>query len=224
MRLVMIPIRYTYEKKENIVLRSYVRAIEQTGIDFLISKKPQQVDLSTLPIDKYREYIGKSLDNTKAFVVGVINRDGILREYFTGGIIPPVKCRYATIYEVNQIYSLSREQKDLLRKIMNGCLFGKREDTGSINISGDSSDIVEESIAYDRGLSDIYPYEGDLMAFNNFLLKASMASDTNSPAVSREHFIDELYYHTLAYNKTSTSPLEGLAKQDLKKSNGERKK
>ena len=200
MKYAVIPIEYTYRKQGDIVLRSYIRALKKAKIKGLMP-----------------------FGNSFAFVIGEVDENGQFIEYFTKRIIPGAKYIFASKKVMDYILGEIPGDRDLINKIMLRCLFGESIDLSFelSTIEERDSDIKEENRAYELGYSTINPYEGNLMDFDNFQAKMEKLNKSSNKGAHRGNFMDELYYHTIAY--FPSSPKISMEGQELKSSE-ERKK
>ena len=156
MKYAKIIVKNNYEKRGDLVLRSYIRAIKKANA-------------------------GKLLDGENALIYGVIDDNNNFHELFTNRVINYDNYVPVSIEELVEADIISDNKKALLKKIMDKVIFGERVDVGfEISSMEDlAKDRAVEFAAYDKFLTRINPYlrlseydNQDLYnAYNNFLYK-----------------------------------------------------
>ena len=142
MKYVKIIIKNNYEKKGDIVLRSYIRALKRVG--------------------KVGELF---LNGDQAIIFGVVDQKGKFHEIFTSNIIDYSDYEDLTHSEFNNLceifVSISDEEVKHLEDVMESVLFGEKIDLGFDVSTRDelSSDIYVEFDAYNDSLSMINPFQ-----------------------------------------------------------------
>lgn len=188
-----IVVKNNYEKRGDLVLRSYVRALKKIG-------EP-----------------GKFLLNgDEALIYGVIDLDGKFHEIFTNNVIDFSGHSSLTKSEYNDLCSifidLTDEEAELLQAIMESVLFEEKRDLGFevSTMSELSEDRYVEADAFNDFLSGVNPYprllpnsdQSVMMAFNS--LKYKLAIIKNMKRFNKEPGIDEYNqenYENLAKTK-----------------------
>lgn len=141
MEYAKIVVKNNYEKRGDLVLRSYVRALKKAG--------------------KAGELL---LNGDEGFIFGVIDLDGNFHELFTNNIIDYNDYSKLTTSEYNSLckvfVDLSDEEVELLQAIMATVLFEEKRDLGfDISTMEDlSRDRYVEFDAYNDYLSRIDPF------------------------------------------------------------------
>ena len=162
MEFAKIIVKDNYEKRYDLVLRSYLRALRKAG--------------------KAGNLL---LNGNEAIIYGVLDKEGRFHELFTNIIIYLDEHSSLTQSEYESLCSifidLSDEEALVLQNIMEEVLFNKKSNLPfEVSTSSDlSEDRKIESDAYDRRLSGINPYQRYLpeadqsyyMSFNNLQYK-----------------------------------------------------
>ncbi len=166
MEYAKITVKRVYNKRGDLVLRSYIRALIKSDIPSLLS--------SDYGIEKYN---GPYLNIDQAYIYGLVDESGLFHELFTGNIIDYSDYDFIDENEYNRLMSLPEDEKDIIRKIIEKVLFKKDNDL-SIDVSNNqelSIDRDVESVAYDRCFSLINPLhcveDESFDDYDNFLLK-----------------------------------------------------
>ena len=156
MEYAKIIVKNNYEKRGDLVLRSYIRAIKKANA-------------------------GKLLDGENALIYGVIDDNNNFHELFTNRVINYDNYVPVSIDELFAVSKVSSDKKALLEKIMNTIIFGDKIDIDFevSSIEDLAKDRAIEFDAYHHFLSRINPYlrlseidNQDLYnAYNNFLYK-----------------------------------------------------
>lgn len=136
MKYAKIVVKSNYEKKGDLVLRSYVRALTKIGETRLLDGQGN------------------------AFIYGVIDDFGRFHELFTNEIIDFDDYIIINIEELIELDYISDSRKALLKKIMESVLFDKKVDL-NFEISSMlelAEDRAVEFKAYNDDLSKINPY------------------------------------------------------------------
>ena len=137
-----IIVKNNYEKRGDLVLRSYIRALKRAG--------------------KAGELL---LNNDEAFIFGVIDLNGNFHEIFTNNIIDYKDYSKLTSDEYNSLcgvfVDLSDEEVELLQAIMKKVLFKEKMDLNfEVSTMEElSQDRAIEASAYDNYLSRINPWQ-----------------------------------------------------------------
>ncbi len=155
MEYAKIIVKNRYEKRGDLVLRSYIRALKK-------------IEANTF------------LDGDNGLIYGTIGDDGNFREFFTREIIDYNSLVFVPHSEFVNIYFLPDQKWKLMRKINQKVLFNQDIDL-NIEISGIedlASDRAIEFEAYNNNLSIINPYQklnenniNSYNDYNNFLVK-----------------------------------------------------
>ena len=155
MKYAKIVVKSNYEKRGDLVLRSYVRALKKVGEKGF-------------------------LDGDNAFIYGVIDDNNRFHELFTNEIIDYDNYVLVDVDEIFDAYYTRDEHYELLNKIMHKVLFDKNNNL-DLEISTMEELAEDRSIefdAYDSFLSRINPYmrlssdnQELYNAYNNFLYK-----------------------------------------------------
>lgn len=141
MEYAKIIVKNNYEKRGDLVLRSYIRALKKIG--------------------KIGELL---LNDDEGIIFGVVDLDGNFHEIFTNNIIDYNGHSSLTNIEYNNLckifVDLSDEDVSLLQKIMESVLFDKKRDLGfDVSTMEElSSDCYIEFDAYNNYLSRINPF------------------------------------------------------------------
>ena len=154
MEYAKIIVKSDYEKRGDLVLRTYIRALK-----------------AIKPISD------RLLDGDNAFIYGIIDDKGLFHEVFTGEVIDYRD--YVSVDEDEMILVCIRnkEEKELFKAINLKTLFNKDIKLGfEISTMDDlAKDRAIESNAYDKFLSRINPYHrlnnGEVEDCNDFLHK-----------------------------------------------------
>ena len=154
MKYAKIIVKNNYEKRGDLVLRSYIRALKKI-------------------------YETRLIDGENALIYGVIDDNNEFHELFTNEVINYDDYIYVDTVEIFDTLMASDNQKKLLNKIMEKVLFGK-----DISIDFEISTTEElakdrtiEFEAYNNYLSRINPYQrlndnpNLYNNYNNFLYK-----------------------------------------------------
>ena len=135
MKYAKIVVKNNYEKRGDLVLRSYIRALRKINEERL-------------------------LDGENALIYGIIDDENKFHELFTDEIIDHDDYILVDIEEIFDVATVPNNRKELLRKLMSMVLFGNKEDLG-IEISSIeelANDRAVEFEAYNNYLSRINPY------------------------------------------------------------------
>ncbi len=154
MEYAKIIVKSDYEKRGDLVLRTYIRALK-----------------AIKPISD------RLLDGDNAFIYGVIDDKGLFHEVFTGEVIG--YSDYISVDEDEMILACIRnnEEKELLKAINLKTLFNYDKNLGfEISTMEDlAKDRAIEFTAYNNFLSPVNPYSrlsnGEVEDCNNFLRK-----------------------------------------------------
>ncbi len=147
MEYARITVKSDYNKRADLVLRSYIRALIKSNIKELLS-------------DLICDYKGPYLNGDRAYIYGIVDDNGLFHELFTGNIIDYSDYEIVSENEYNSLINLSLDKKDIIRKVIEKVLFRKENDL-DINISNMEELAVDRGIeftAYDRCFSLINPY------------------------------------------------------------------
>ena len=134
MEYAKIIVKNNYEKRGDLVLRSYIRAIRKI-------------------------HEGRLLDGDDACVYGIVN-NGIFHELFTNKVINFDNYIYVTTDEIFDIMMLEEPRRALIEKIIRKVLFNENIDL-RFEVSTMEElfiDRVVEMNAYENHLSRIHPY------------------------------------------------------------------
>ena len=155
MRCAKIVVKNNYEKRGDLVLRSYIRALRKINA-------------------------GVFLDGDNAVIYGIVDNSGIFHELYTDEVIDYDNYLPVIAEELYRPLDMNEEKKALIKKIINKVLFGKNVDL-DIEISTIeelSEDRAIEFDAYNNYLSRINPYQrlntsnpDSLNDYNNFSRK-----------------------------------------------------
>lgn len=153
MKCAKIIVKNNYEKRGDLVLRSYVRAIQKI-------------------------HEARLLDGENAIIYGVADETGRFYELFTNIPIDYDDYELVTTKEIFDIGIMSEDRKDLLKKIIEKIIFNCDVDLDiEISTIEDlAKDRAIEFEAYDNYLSRINPYQrlnnpDSYNDYNNFLRK-----------------------------------------------------
>ena len=153
MEYAKIIVKSDYEKRGDLVLRSYIRAL----------KKVNGVEL---------------LDGDNALLYGMVDEFGNFYEFFTKEIIDFDNYEIIPFEEYIDICFLPKEKKEIIKKVIKKIIFEK-----NIELDMDSSTIRELAIdrliefqAYNNYLSRINPFtrlddQSNMFAYNSFQSK-----------------------------------------------------
>ena len=136
MRYAKIIVKNNYEKRGDLVLRSYIRALKKINESRL-------------------------LDGDNAVIYGVVNENGEFHELFTNEIIDFDEYIYVNIEEIFDVAMMPDDRKELLTRVMQKVLFRKERvflDFEVSSLQDLSDDRYVEMEAYEKGLSGIIPY------------------------------------------------------------------
>ena len=135
MKCAKIIVKSNYEKRGDLVLRSYVRAL----------KKINAI---------------KFIDGDNAIIYGFLDDSGVFHEIFTNEVIDYDNYVSVLAEEIYHIINLPKELKDLIKKVNEKVLFDKTIDLGfEISTMEElAKDRAVELDAYDNCLSRINPY------------------------------------------------------------------
>ncbi len=136
MKYAKIIIKSDYEKKGDLVLRSYIRALKKINATIL-------------------------LDGDKGLIYGLVDKYGQFHELFTKKVIDYDDYCNATVDEFVNLSLLPAEKKELLRKVNERVLFNQDNDLDiEISTIEDlAKDRFIEFNAYNSFLSRINPYQ-----------------------------------------------------------------
>ncbi len=182
MEYAKIIVKNDYEKRGDLVLRSFIRAL----------KKANGVEL---------------LDGDNALIYGMVDEFGRFYEFFTKEIIDCENYVIIPLEEYIDVCFMPREKKDTLRKIIEKLILEK-----DIELEIDSSTIEElakdrliEFKAYNNYLSRINPFtrldeQSNMFAYNSFQYKLKEIKKM-AELDEKQDFYDE--YDILNYENTS---------------------
>lgn len=154
MEYAKITVKSEYEKRGDLVLRSYVRAVHLLNINLLF-------------------------DSNNAYIYGIVDDNGDFYEYFTGNFVDYCDYNIIDSSEYSQLLNINEDDKKLLTGLMDKVLFNKKNDLQLDIASVDelALDRKVEMDAYDKFLSRINPYNrltnqtNYYNDYNNFLRK-----------------------------------------------------
>ena len=137
-----IIIKNNYEKRGDLVLRSYIRALKKIG--------------------KIGELL---LNGNEAFIFGVVDPNGLFHELFTNNVIDYhdhsklTNSEYGSLCDI--FVNISDEESETLKHIMENVLFGEKKDLGfEVSTREElSQDIYVEFDAFNNYLSGINPFQ-----------------------------------------------------------------
>ena len=154
-----IIVKSKYDKRGDLVLRSYVRALNKVDETRLLSN-----------------------DRNTAYIYGTLDDNNRFHEFFTGEII--YFDEYVCVYtnEIVNIEYMSKKRKELMKKIVEKVLFKKTRIFLDFDITTpeeESEDHYVEFDAYENHLSLITPYprlspsqdQSDMMAYDSLVHK-----------------------------------------------------
>ena len=136
MEYAKIIVKNNYEKRGDLVLRSYIRALQKAKV-------------------------GKFLDGENAVIYGFVNEEGLFHELYTGEVIDYDDYVEIIAEEMYRAFGLSDVEKELIKKLNEKILFGK-DVTIDFEISSMEELAMDRKIefdAYDIFLSRINPYQ-----------------------------------------------------------------
>ena len=189
MNYAKIVVKDNYEKKGDLVLRSYIRALKKIKSKLL-------------------------LDGDKAYIYGKIDENGKFHELFTKEIIDYDNYEAASVDEVLGLVYLPLTQIDQIKKIINNVLFGRNIDFDFeiSSIEELAQDRTVEFQAYLNFLSRINPYmrlgeeenQEKYNAYNNFQYKINQLKAMRRDIVSKVDYdeYDVSYYHERPRNES----------------------
>lgn len=136
MEYAKIVVKYNYEKRGDLVLRSYIRTL----------KKIQE---------------GRLLDGDNGFIYGIIDEDKKFHELFTNQVINYDDYFLVDAVEIFDIATMPDNRKEFLKKIMENVLFGKNidPDYDISSVEELAKDRAVEFDAYNNCMSRINPYQ-----------------------------------------------------------------
>lgn len=155
MKYAKIIVKNNYEKRGDLVLRSYVRALEKVNAI-------------------------RFLENDNAIIYGVVDEDNNFYELFTNEIINYDNYILVSVEEIFEVGVMPDNIKSLMQKINQRILFGKdvKLDFEVSTIEELAKDRAVELDAYDKFLSRINPYQRlsngsdcSLNDYNDFMRK-----------------------------------------------------
>ena len=152
MNYAKIVVKDDYQRRGDLVLRNYIRALRKIDAKELLSGRD-------------------------AYIYGRVDNEGIFHELFTGKDIGFNRFEYASLDEILRIASLDKEKVNKIRKIIKAILFNENIEF-DFEISN-SCELAEdrkiEFQAYNEFLSRINPYkrlnDKDSSDYNDFLRK-----------------------------------------------------
>lgn len=180
-----IVVKDNYEKRGDLVLRSYIRAIKKLKVNALLSN-----DLTS--------------NIEKAFIYGEV-RDNEFHELLTDKVIDYKYYEKIPDNEIEIVRCLPIPKLYQMKKVFDHVLFGKNNDL-DIEVSTDeelAGDRIVELHAYDNFLSNINPFKRlseanngeSYNAYNEFLYKIKMVSKIREldsiPYVDDEYEVKE---------------------------------
>lgn len=136
MEYAKIEVKSNYDKRGDLVLRSYVRALKKVEESRLLS-------------------------GNSAFIYGIVDDNNDFHELFTNEIIDFDDYVYVDFDEIFNVQTMPNNRKELMKKIMEKVLFRKEKIFFDFEISTPeeaSMDHYVEMDAYEKHLSDIEPY------------------------------------------------------------------
>lgn len=137
-----IIIKSDYEKRGDLVLRSYIRALKRVG--------------------KVGELL---LNGDEAYIFGVVDPNGLFHEFFTNNVIDYQDHTKLTDDEYESLYGIlidiTEDEVDELKDVMESVLFGEKRDLGfEVSTMEElSQDIYVEFEAFNHYLSRINPFQ-----------------------------------------------------------------
>ena len=155
MKYAKIIVKNNYECRGDLVLRSYIRALEKVNAI-------------------------RFLENGNAVIYGVVDNDNTFYELLTNEIINIDNYVFVDVIELFDAEFMPDNIRDLMKKINEKILFGKDVELGFevSTIEDLAKDRAIEFEAYDRYLSRINPYQrltsdnmNSVNDYNNFLRK-----------------------------------------------------
>ena len=200
MEYAKIVVKSNYDKRGDLVLRSYVRALKKVNAKLM-------------------------LDGDKAFIYGVVDDNGKFHELFTNEVINYEDYDLASVDEIFDATMISNDKKKILEMIIGKVLFEK-----DINIDFEISSMEDlakdravEFDAYDRFLSRINPYmrlseDNQKMynSYNDFLYKIDQLK-VMKRLDSREKEVDSYSIYDYVENKSDEEEEEYLVFEVPKK-------
>ena len=184
MEYAKIIVKNNYEKRGDLVLRSYIRAMRKI-------------------------HEGRLLDGDNAVIYGVVN-NGEFHELFTNRVINHSDYIYVNIDEIFDVAMIDKDRKLLLNKIMRKVLFNEKVnlDFEVSTMEELFSDRTVEIDAYEKRLSRIHPYarlnEGDPNNdYDNFFRKLEEIKEMKRIDNKKEDEFSgyEILDHTIQYVK-----------------------
>ena len=154
MEYAKITVKSDYTKRGDLVLRSYIRALEKIEAN-------------------------EFLDNDMGFIYGIVNNDGKFYEFFTGKMIDYDDYEIISFDEYRKIVFLPQYEKELLKNVIEILLFQQKKDL-ELNCSTPielAKDRAIEFAAFNNHLSLINPYhrlsdsDDSYKDYDNFLKK-----------------------------------------------------
>ena len=158
MKYAKIIVKNNYRRRGDLVLRSYIRALEKIKADSL-------------------------LNEGEAYIYGRVDGEGVFHELFTGKDIGFNRFVYVSKEELLQIARMDKDQISRIRQIIKGVLFKENTeiDFEISNPSELAEDRKVEFEAYNGFLSRINPYarlsNNSLNDYDNFLKKIEALKD-----------------------------------------------
>jgi len=155
MKYAKIIVKNNYERRGDLVLRSYIRALEKANAV-------------------------RFLENGNAVIYGVVDNDNNFYELITNEIINIDNYILVSIFEIFDASFMPENTKEIMKRINERILFGKNVDLGFevSTIEDLAKDRAIEFDAYNRYLSRINPYQrvgadnmDSINDYNNFLRK-----------------------------------------------------
>ena len=155
MMFAKIIVKNDYQEEGDLVFRPLVRAYKEIGAEKLIERG-------------------------NAIILGVVDKEGIFHECFTGKEINNNKYVELGFGDVHQyLMGMSQEQLKLVNEKINELVFGQKSVNSNYDVQEtmmeDAKDRVIEQKAYDNGLSVINPYDKENPnGYKNFAYKCSV--------------------------------------------------
>ena len=133
MKYAKIVIKNNYEKRGDLVLRSYLRALKRINANLLLGEN-------------------------EAYVYGTVDENNKFHELLTGEVIEFDYFKTISEGDILRVLNLPIEELYKIKKCINSVLFGNGVDSDS-SIEEKAEDRYVEFDAYDKFLSRINPYE-----------------------------------------------------------------
>jgi hypothetical protein len=167
MEYVRIVVKDNYEKRGDLVLRSYIRGLKKINANVLLSN-------SIMP------------GAEKAYIYGEI-KDGKFYEFFTNRVIDYDEYEKAPKEDINSITHLPLSNLNMIKEVVEYTIFGKITNIKlEVSTSEElAEDRLVESVAYSNYLSGVRPFrrlgevDNDELynGFNNFFYKLKMIKE-----------------------------------------------